>query len=237
MASDIINKSIRELVDELLKLDEKKREEFFKANEGSLFGSEMEQKLRSASSSDVIDFVLLVPPPFFIKALETFATIISEKILEAKPTDIAKIFNVLTKDQRKQFTSRFMQPLTNFAKRLSIRDIINMILNVSSPSRPGLLSPMRPILFNPEFKKRILSSNLSELEEFISVLPDNIRSQLLKKHKDAFLSDDFEALIKSASREEITNLLLRWFPKDLYNEFIEKHKDVLSEKELKLQPM
>lgn len=230
----IFEKELEYINNELGKMSDKERNELITKNKDYIFSENFYEKLNKSSPRNVIEFILLLPPNIFSEFLDHHGDVIAYKIEKADIKTIAKIFDQLPKDLRKEFNSRFMKNLMNYAKKLSIPDIITMIHNVSAPSRPGLLSPMRSIIFSKNFEERIFETSISELEQFISVLPDDLRKQFFSKHKEAFLSEKFSEKIKQASREEITNLVLRWFPQDLYREFIKKHERVLQDKGLKL---
>ncbi len=230
----IFEKELKHIVDELKNLAEKEKNDILLKHRDEIFSEKFYSKLKEASPSEFIEFMLLLPPKIFTDFLDQYGDVIVEKIDKADIRTIAKIFDQLPKDLRKEFNSRFMKNLMNYARKLTISDIITMIHNVSAPSRPGLLSPMRSIMFSKDFEEKILGSTLYELEQFISVLPDDIRKQFFSRHRKVFLSDEFSEKIKQADKEEITNLVLRWFPQDLYREFVKKHEKVLSEKGLKL---
>ena len=229
-----LDASLKGIVEELRKLGSRGIQDFFSANEDKIFSNEFEEKLKTADPADVFDFMLLIPANYFARFLDNFGHIISEKIANADIRSVAKIFDQLPKDLRKEFNARFRNIITDYVEKLSIPDMVTMINNVSAPARPGLLSPMKPILFNPQFKEKILEVSISDLENFISTLPEDIRKQFLSKHKEVFLSDEFGKKLKEASNEEITNLVLRWFTGDLYNRFVTKHKAILEEKGLRL---
>ncbi len=230
---NLLDKELKDLNQELEGLTDRDRLNLINKNKDKLFSEEFYKKLKESEPADVIDFILILPAEIFGEVLDQFGDVIAEKIDKADIKTIAKIFDKLPKDLRKEFNSRFMKNLMEYSRRLSIRDIVSMIHNVSAPSRPGLLSPMRSFIFSKDFDNKILESDLSELEEFISVLPDDIRKQFFSKHKELLLSDAFGKKLKEADKEEITNLVLRWFPQDLYRAFVEQHKNILSEKGLK----
>jgi len=230
----IFEKELKYIIDELRRLSDRERNELITKHKDEIFSEKFYSKLDESSPSDVIEFMLLLPQDSFTDFLDQYGDVIADKIEKADIRTIAKIFDQLPKDLRKEFNSRFMKNLMNYGKKLSISDIITMIHNVSAPSRPGLLSPMRSIMFSKDFEEKIFGSSIGELEQFISAFPDDLRKQFFSKHREAFLSEKFSEKIIQASREEITNLVLRWFPQDLYREFVRRHEKVLQEKGLKL---
>jgi len=235
MSVDVLKKNLKDLVDELKKLHEKEIEQLLTENEAALLSNEFENKLKEADPEIVFEFLLVLPGSLFTKIIEKFGSVISEKIMHASTKVIARIFDQLPHDLRKQFNRAFREPIMNYLKNQRIQDLTIMIYNISPPSRSGAFSMLRPVIIDKNFATKILETSLEDLEAFISVLSEDLRKVLITKQEEVFMGSDFGQKLKEASNEEIVNLL-RWFPKNMYNKFIEVHKSVLEEKGLRLSP-
>ncbi len=234
MTNEILEKDLATIVLDLKNRGETERAAFLRDNKDAIISASFADKLKNASPQDVIEYLLLLPNDIFVTTLDQFTDIIAEKLSKAPVRVFARIFNELPKDLRKQFTSRFMDVIVTYVRGRSMSELLSLIYNLSPPSRPGLLSPIRPYLFGKDFQEKIIESSLEDLEAFLSVLPGDIRGKLVTQHKDTFLSDEFGRKIEKASSDEIIKIL-RWFPKDVYNAFLEKHGEILKQKGLRLE--
>lgn len=230
---DIRALSIEELKDLLGKANHEEKNNIVKQYKDYLLGDELKKKLEVTNANVVIDIMLSLPEDFFPDFISAHEEVIAQKILEVEPNTIAKIFETLSTPMRKEFNRRFRIVVENRVRKMGLRDILRMIYNVSPPNRSSLLSAIKAYLMHPDFETILLKEDLETLEEFLSVLPEDTRTSLVKRHKNFLLGDKFGEKVREASNEAIVNVL-RWFPKDIYDEFVRTFKSILEEKGLRL---
>ncbi|MHA1616319.1 MAG: hypothetical protein ACTSX9_03315 [Candidatus Njordarchaeales archaeon] len=233
MSIDIKSLTINELTGFLEKMSEKDKESVIQQYRDYLLGEEFKTKLKSTNGDALLSLILALPEKLFVDFISAHEDVIAEKLSEVSAGSVAKIFEMLPVHLRKEFNRRFRTHLEQRIRKMTLDEILKMIYNVSPPNRSSLLSPIKPYLMSLEFSKIILDIELEKFEEFLSVLPEDIRTSLIKRHKGTILSEEFKEKIRNSSNEAIVNVL-RWFPDNIYKEFIDKFKDVLEEKGLKL---
>jgi len=213
--------SIREILDKIRSAPSKEYEKVIDEVLQEILRDEFGEVLKKEDFGAIVELIIEIPEDKFGDFVSKFKDILNTKFSEAKPSDIGRLYEGITKQKRKIISINFRPTIVKRLASFSLEDIIRMLYNVVPATRETVLSQYKEIMMRPDFAKVMLETPLEILAEFLSLSPSSIRTSFVKRHTNVFTSPEFIDKLKRASADDRA-MFLRWLPENLSRQIMQK---------------
>jgi len=212
---------ISELLNKIRSAPTKEYDKVIQEVMGEVLKDEFKDVLKEEPFSEIVELMLEIPEQHFEEFIDKYGDLLESKIKEAKPADIGRLYEGLSKPKRKILSINFRPIISRRLASFNLSDIVRMLYNVIPAARETVLNQYKEVMMRPDFSEKILDTPVEILGEFLSLAPESIRRTLIKRHAKVFTSEEFIEKLKSTEADERAKLL-RWLPPDISKEIISK---------------
>ena len=139
-----------------------------------IFRDEFRRVLEDESFGSIVELIIEIPDDVFERFATTYKDVLEEKIREASPSDIGRLYEGITKVKRKIISINFRPMIVKRLASFSLKDVVRMLYNVIPATREIVLNQYKEIMMRPDFTKIMLEAPIDVLAEFLSLAPSSI---------------------------------------------------------------